>query len=75
MSGVIGAVLLPVTEVLAIVFYKEKFQVEKGVALALCLWGLASYFYGEYKFTKNSKEVTQSSQYSKNLPQTNNVSV
>nr|DAD32362.1 TPA_asm: hypothetical protein HUJ06_011213 [Nelumbo nucifera] len=35
--GVLVAALLPVTEILAIVFYHEKFQSEKGLALALSL--------------------------------------
>ena len=32
-------VLLPVTEILAVIFYKENFQAEKGVAIPLSLWG------------------------------------
>ncbi|KAI4978290.1 hypothetical protein ZWY2020_014844 [Hordeum vulgare] len=46
-SGIIITVLLPVTEVLAVVFFHEPFSGTKGVALGLSLWGLASYFYGE----------------------------
>ncbi|XP_076900681.1 purine permease 1-like isoform X1 [Bidens hawaiensis] len=64
LSGIIIAVLLPVTEVLAVIFYKEKFQAEKGVALVLSLWGFASYFYGEYKLTKRLKDDMQYSQQS-----------
>lgn len=75
LSGIIIAVLLPVTEVLAVVFYKEKFQAEKGVALVLSLWGFASYFYGEYKFMKKSKDNTQSTQQSMELAQANYSSV
>lgn len=52
LSGIIIAVLLPVTEVLAVIFFHEKFQSEKGVALALSLWGFVSYFYGEIKHSK-----------------------
>ncbi|XVE55558.1 hypothetical protein DITRI_Ditri03aG0168800 [Diplodiscus trichospermus] len=55
LSGIIIAVLLPVTEILAVIFYKEHFGAEKGVALALSLWGFASYFYGEIKQTKKKK--------------------
>ncbi|XP_016475107.1 purine permease 3-like [Nicotiana tabacum] len=55
MSGVMIAVLLPVTEVLAVVFYREKFSGEKGLALFLSLWGFASYFYGEFRQTKKKK--------------------
>ncbi|KAK7275810.1 hypothetical protein RIF29_16934 [Crotalaria pallida] len=49
LSGIIIAVFLPVTQALAVVFYKENFQAEKGVALVLSLWGFVSYFYGEIK--------------------------
>lgn len=52
-SGIIIAVTIPVTGVLAVMIYKEKFQVEKGVSLALSLWGFVSYFYGEIKHPNN----------------------
>ncbi|GJV34575.1 purine permease 3-like protein [Tanacetum coccineum] len=61
LSGIIIAVLLPVTEALGVIFYKEPFQVEKGVALVLSLWGFTSYFYGEYKGMKKKKSEEQSS--------------
>ncbi|XP_076884759.1 purine permease 3-like [Bidens hawaiensis] len=67
LSGIIIAVLLPVTETLAVVFYKEPFHVEKGIALVLSLWGFTSYFYGEYKSMKK-KDIEQSSN---DQPQTN----
>lgn len=51
-SGVVIAVLLPMTEILAVFFFNEKFGAEKGVALALSFWGLVSYFYGEMKNNK-----------------------
>ncbi|GKC82596.1 purine permease 3-like protein, partial [Tanacetum coccineum] len=68
LSGIIIAVLLPVTEALAVVFYKEKFQAEKGVALVLSLWGFASYFYGEYKSANKPKDITESTKQSMELP-------
>ncbi|XP_010549318.1 PREDICTED: purine permease 3-like [Tarenaya hassleriana] len=55
-SGILIAVLLPVTEVLAVVFYHETFSSEKGVSLVLSLWGFASYFYGEAKAGKAEKD-------------------
>ncbi|MFQ6670358.1 hypothetical protein Gotur_035316 [Gossypium turneri] len=58
LSAVVIAVLLPVTEILAVFFFNEKFQAEKGVSLALSLWGFISYFYGEIKQSK--KEETRS---------------
>ncbi|EOA38101.1 hypothetical protein CARUB_v10009570mg [Capsella rubella] len=51
-SGVLISVLLPVTEVLAVVCFREKFQAEKGVSLFLSMWGFVSYFYGEFKSGK-----------------------
>lgn len=57
LSGIIIAVLLPVTEVLAVIFYQEKFQAEKGVALLLSLWGFVSYFYGELKYSKKKRRA------------------
>ena len=59
LSGIIIAVLLPVIEVLAVIFFKEKFQAEKGVALVLSLWGFVSYFYGEFKHRKNAEKKAE----------------
>ncbi|KAK4402425.1 Purine permease 3 [Sesamum angolense] len=62
LSGIVITVSLPITTLLAVVFYHEKFQPEKGVALFLCLWGFTSYFFGEMKQKKgkvmNSREIT-----------------
>ncbi|KAI7728595.1 hypothetical protein M8C21_014257 [Ambrosia artemisiifolia] len=55
LSGIIIATLLPVTESLAVLFFHERFQVEKGLSLALSLWGFISYFYGEVKHVKKMK--------------------
>ncbi|KAF5731923.1 putative purine transporter [Tripterygium wilfordii] len=52
LSGVLIAALLPVTEILAVLIFSEKFQVEKGIALALSVWGFISYFYGEVEEKK-----------------------
>ncbi|XP_019174150.1 PREDICTED: purine permease 1-like isoform X2 [Ipomoea nil] len=57
LSGVVIAVLISVTEVLGVVFYGENFQPNKGIALALSLWGFVSYFYGEIQSGKNNKNV------------------
>ncbi|KAL9229164.1 hypothetical protein vseg_004660 [Gypsophila vaccaria] len=56
LSGVIIAVALPFTEIMAVIFYHEKFQVEKGLSLALSLWGFLSYFYGEIKETRKQAD-------------------
>ncbi|KAF7065941.1 hypothetical protein CFC21_072006 [Triticum aestivum] len=49
LAGVIMTVLIPVTEVLAVLFFHEPFNGTKGVALALSLWGFVSYLYGEVR--------------------------
>ncbi|KAK7275046.1 hypothetical protein RIF29_16152 [Crotalaria pallida] len=54
-SGILVSVLLPITEVLAVIFYKESFKVEKGISLVLSLWGFVSYFYGEFKEAKKMR--------------------
>lgn len=57
LSGIVITVLLPVTELLAVIFYHEKFQSEKGVSLFLSLWGFISYFLGEkVKMSKEQKK-------------------
>ncbi|KAI8548329.1 hypothetical protein RHMOL_Rhmol07G0266200 [Rhododendron molle] len=55
-SAIIIAVLLPVTEILAVIFYKEKFTAEKWISLVLSLWGCVSYFYGELKHSKDKEK-------------------
>ncbi|XP_038716331.1 purine permease 1-like [Tripterygium wilfordii] len=66
LSGIIIAALLPATEILAVIFFQEKFQAEKGVALALSLWGFVSYFYGEIK--QNKKDNHSVSEREISLP-------
>lgn len=61
LSGIIISVSLPLTELLAVLFFHEKFQAEKGVSLVLSLWGFASYFYGEIKDNKNKKKKNEQS--------------
>lgn len=55
-GGVLIVALMPVTEILAVVFLKEKFSVDKGISLVLSLWGFSSYFYGEFKKAKQGRE-------------------
>lgn len=59
LSGVVIATLLPVTESLAVLFFHERFQVEKGVSLTLSLWGFISYFYGELQEVKKMKRAAR----------------
>lgn len=43
-----SSLLVPVQQAFAVMILKEVFNAEKGMALAMCLWGFASYLYGEY---------------------------
>ncbi|CAH8264635.1 unnamed protein product [Arabidopsis lyrata] len=62
-SGIMISALLPVTVILAVICFQEKFQAGKGVALALSLWGSVSYFYGQMKSEEKTKaQETQLSQ-------------
>ncbi|MCD7460184.1 hypothetical protein HAX54_043033 [Datura stramonium] len=49
LSGIVNALLVPIQQIFAVIFLPESFNSEKWMALAMCLWGFASYFYGEYK--------------------------
>ncbi|XP_038714938.1 purine permease 3-like [Tripterygium wilfordii] len=69
LSAIIIAVTLPVTEILAVIFFDEKFQAKKGVSLALSLWGFVSYFYGEIKQNQNNNHTD--SQRELSLPAAN----
>nr|CAB3453645.1 unnamed protein product [Digitaria exilis] len=57
LAGILIAVFIPVTEVAAVIFLHEKFSSEKGVALVLSLWGLASYSYGEWSEARAKKQT------------------
>ncbi|CAL5384021.1 unnamed protein product [Camellia sinensis] len=67
LTAIIIAVLLPVTEISAVILYHEKFQAEKGVSLVLSLWGFVSYLYGE---RKDSNKKTGTLNPETELPQT-----
>ncbi|CAN6678982.1 unnamed protein product [Malus baccata var. baccata] len=81
LSGIVIAVLLPITEILAVIFYHEKFQQEKGVSLALSVWGFVSYLYVEIKQNKQKekeKEMeiemeTEIAEKKKDTPETSQV--
>ncbi|XP_022762405.1 purine permease 3-like [Durio zibethinus] len=59
LSGIIIGALLPVTESLAVLFYHEKFQVEKAISLVLSLWGSLYYFYGEFQENKKKNQASE----------------
>ncbi|MCL7046788.1 hypothetical protein MKW94_002043 [Papaver nudicaule] len=48
-AGVVSATILPFSQIAAVLTFHENFSGEKGMALALTLWGFASYFYGSYR--------------------------
>ncbi|CAL1371575.1 unnamed protein product [Linum trigynum] len=48
-AGIVTSLLVPVRQVSAVIFLREGFNAEKGMALALCLWGFASHLYGRFK--------------------------
>ncbi|PKI35015.1 hypothetical protein CRG98_044600 [Punica granatum] len=56
LGGLVTSLLVPMQQAFAIVLLCENFTAEKGMALAMCLWGFASYFYGEYRTGQEKKE-------------------
>ncbi|CAF2073537.1 BnaC01g23190D [Brassica napus] len=63
-SGILICALLPLTEVLAVFFFREKFQAEKSISLFLSLWGFVSYFYGQIKAENKTETPDQEAQLS-----------
>ncbi|KAL3504773.1 hypothetical protein ACH5RR_034614 [Cinchona calisaya] len=58
-GGILTSLLVPVQQIFAVICLTESFSGEKGMALAMCLWGFASYFYGEYKVNHKQPDVGQ----------------
>ncbi|RZC62381.1 hypothetical protein C5167_024148 [Papaver somniferum] len=56
-AGIYTTCLLPFTQVAASIAFQEKFTSQKGMSLALCLWGFVSYFAGEYKKSKKPHPI------------------
>nr|CAB3496843.1 unnamed protein product [Digitaria exilis] len=52
LAGIMVALVLPLSEVLAVIFLREKFDGVKGIALVLSLWGFVCYLYGEREHKK-----------------------
>ncbi|KAI3854664.1 hypothetical protein MKX03_005260 [Papaver bracteatum] len=57
-AGVMTAVFLAFSQIAAVIAFHENFTGEKGMALALSLWGFTSYFYGSYRHTRKPKAET-----------------
>ncbi|XP_078158013.1 purine permease 3-like [Carex rostrata] len=56
LAGILIAGFIPITEVLSVICFNEKFGSDKAIALVLSLWGLASYSYGDYFETNQKKK-------------------
>ncbi|KAH0451390.1 hypothetical protein IEQ34_018689 [Dendrobium chrysotoxum] len=56
LTGIVVDVLLPVTVVLAVIFFHEPFTGDKAVALVLSIWGFTSSVYGEIKGIRKRKK-------------------
>ena len=54
-SNVIGTLALPIVPILAIVFFHDKINGVKFVALLLAVWGFLSYVYQHYLDDKKAK--------------------
>ncbi|CAI9116256.1 OLC1v1017353C1 [Oldenlandia corymbosa var. corymbosa] len=61
-GGIVFALLVPVQQIFAVIFLPESFSAEKWLALVMCLWGVASYFFGEYKVNQ-TKQLTDTSNF------------
>ncbi|XP_020104228.1 purine permease 3-like [Ananas comosus] len=59
LAGIMIAILLPLSEILAVMFLGEKFDGSKGVALALSLWGFISYLYGEKRQGEKKRQAAE----------------
>ncbi|KAI3833829.1 hypothetical protein MKX03_002169 [Papaver bracteatum] len=67
-TGILVTLLIPIQQIFAIIFFHEKFSAEKGMSLALSIWGFASYFYGEYRQTKKKKNQDKVPVSNKEIP-------
>ncbi|KAF8726658.1 hypothetical protein HU200_019119 [Digitaria exilis] len=59
-SGVCMAAVLTANVIGGVVVFGDSLRAEKAVATALCVWGLASYLYGEYGKKKKEDEASAS---------------
>ncbi|PON37346.1 Purine permease [Parasponia andersonii] len=58
-SNVISALSLPVVPVLAVIFFHDRIDGVKVIALVLAIWGLMSYIYQHYLESKKSKKESE----------------
>jgi drug/metabolite transporter (DMT)-like permease len=62
-SGVCMAAVLTANVLGGVVVFGDPFGAEKAVATALCVWGLASYLYGEYTKKKEDDASPSAPEY------------
>ncbi|KAJ4851240.1 hypothetical protein Tsubulata_012472 [Turnera subulata] len=55
LAGLVTSLLVPVLQLFSVVFLREGFSGEKGMALAMSVWAFASYLYGEHQASQNKK--------------------
>ncbi|PON74036.1 Purine permease [Trema orientale] len=58
-SNVISVLSLPVVPVLAVIFFHDRIDGVKVIALVLAIWGLMSYIYQHYLESKKSKNENE----------------
>lgn len=68
LSGILISALLPLSEVLAVFIFNEKFTPEKGMSLFLACWGSLSYFYEEHQLGKKKKRAAENECKSIEMP-------
>lgn len=68
LSGILISALLPLSEILAVFIFDEKFTAEKGMSLFLACWGSLSYFYQEIQLEKKKKRAAENDHKSLEMP-------
>jgi drug/metabolite transporter (DMT)-like permease len=58
-SGICMTAVVSANVVGGVVFFKDSFGAEKAVATVLCVWGLGSYLYGEYRMREDGEVVNR----------------
>ncbi|XP_074566911.1 putative purine permease 11 isoform X1 [Curcuma longa] len=58
-SNVISTLALPVVPVFAVIFFREKMDGIKVVAMLLAIWGFASYLYQDYLDYRRAKKASE----------------
>ncbi|KAK9094867.1 hypothetical protein Scep_026336 [Stephania cephalantha] len=67
-SNVISTLALPVVPIFAVIFFNDKMNGVKAVALVLSVWGFASYMYQHYLDDSKSKATKRDANVVSNAP-------